>query len=86
MSNEMSGSEVKDIVEGEEMGSNDMSTSSNRGVVGGNGSALTNLMKIGGSKLEYSTFGGKSKKRRNSKKSKNSKKNSKSKKNRKSRK
>ena len=50
------------------------------------GSQLSNMMKTGGSKLEYSTFGGRSRKRRNSKKSKKSKKSSKSKKNRKSKK
>uniref|UniRef100_A0A6C0IB91 Uncharacterized protein n=1 Tax=viral metagenome TaxID=1070528 RepID=A0A6C0IB91_9ZZZZ len=50
------------------------------------GSSLTDMMKVGGSKLEYSSFGGKSRKRRNSKKAKKAKKNSKSKKNRKSKK
>jgi hypothetical protein len=50
------------------------------------GSQLSAMMKQGGSKLEYSSFGGKSRKRRHSKKTKKTKKSNKSKKNRKSKK
>jgi len=50
------------------------------------GSQLSAMMKQGGSKLEYSSFGGKSRKRRHSNKAKKTKKSNKSKKNRKSKK